>query len=475
MGNERVERAAVGNWLWRQGSGTLAAIDEASPRRGGSTSAPIQPRLPIKAAGTAPYLAGFTGFGTLGGGEHSHQRVRAMQERSDCAARSQGTGLQLAAQRGLVVAVGSTGRVDASGNLTLTGGGDLQIKIGGVLNPNLDAVQFASSRSSNSQNTGLNGTLTNLRGLTTLSATAVGGVNLLYRVNQNTLRGFDGDRMDVRPVDPFTSTVANSQGGIELLPGDSAIYLNTSGDLVLGTASDPGRVFTSNLSKLTASGAATIGQSWFSLWTEHTAINLLSAGGSLTPGTDAVIKPDTAARSNLGNADTGNRADTAIIYPSILRAVAGAGSIYYGNGASGGSTPATGSILLAPSARGALELLAGSSIYGGGYTIGMSGSDAPLPTPFRAAFVGYSADGRAAFSNTSPQGSLVDSQGKSVIGVPDTYPAVRLRPRHHRHDLAARRRSVIRAVLCGQWRYRRIVERHDPDLRTGWPRRGAHN
>ncbi|MES2032252.1 MAG: filamentous hemagglutinin family protein [Pseudomonadota bacterium] len=418
MTQNNVNSSGVGNWLWRQGTGS-AVTDSSGIATAWWINFGAYTSSPINGLPELPFMAGFTGFGTLGGGNIT---INAAGDAGII--RPRGDVVLAAAPRSqaLVVAVGSTGRVDASGNLTLTGGGDLQIKIGGVLNPNLDAVQFASSRLSNSQNTGLNGTLTNLRGLTTLSATAVGGINLLYRANQITLRGFDGDRTDVRPVDPFTSTVANSQGGIELLPGDSAIYLNTSGDLVLGTASDPGRVFTSNLSKLTASGTATIGQSWFSLWTDHTAINLLSAGGNLTPGTDAVIKPDTAARSNLGNADTGNRADTAIVYPSILRAVAGAGSIYYGNGASGGSTPATGSILLAPSAKGALELLAGTSIYGGGYTIGMSGSDAPLPTPFRAAFVGYSADGRAAFSNTSPQGSLVDSQGKSVVGVPDTYP-----------------------------------------------------
>ncbi|WP_371422753.1 filamentous haemagglutinin family protein [Tardiphaga sp.] len=414
MPHDNVNSSGVGNWLWRQGTGS--AVTDASGiatswwiNFGTYTSAPISNQP------ASPYMAGFTGFGTLGGGNVT---ITAAGDAGIITPRGD---IVLAASprsQALVVAVGSTGRVDASGNLTLTGGGDLQIKIGGVLNPNLDAVQFASGRLSNSQNTGLNGTLTNLRGLTTLSASAVGGINTLYRANQKTLRGFDGDRTDVRPVDPFTSTVANSQGGIELLPGDSAIYLNTSGDLVLGTASDPGRVFTSNLSKLTASGTATIGQSWFSLWTDHTAINLMSAGGNLTPGTDAVIKPDIAAGSKLGNADTG---DTAIVYPSILRAVAGAGSIYFGNSAGGGLS-STSSTLLAPSPKGALELLAGTSIYGGGYTIGMSGSDTPLPTPFRAAFVGYSADGRAAFSNTSPQGSLVDSQERSVIGVPDTYP-----------------------------------------------------
>ncbi|KZD24065.1 hypothetical protein A4A58_24765 [Tardiphaga robiniae] len=413
MPHDNVPSSGVGNWLWRQGTGS--AVTDASGiatswwiNFGAYTSAPISNQP------ASPYMAGFTGFGTLGGGNIT---INAAGDAGIIAPRGDIVVAAAPRSQALVVAVGSTGRVDASGNLILTGGGDLQIKIGGALNPNLDAVQFASSRSSNSQDTGLNGTLTNLRGLTTLSAAAVGGVNLLYRINPTTLRGFDGDLMDVRPVDPFTSSVANSQGGIELLPGDSAIYLNTSGDLVLGTASDPGRVFTSNLSKLTASGAATIGQSWFSLWTDHTAINLLSAGGNLTPGTDAFNRN---RNYNFGNANTG---DTATVYPSILRAVAGSGSIYYGNGAGGGgATPPTSSILLAPSTKGALELLAGTSIYGGGYGIGMSGSDAPLPTPFRAAFVGYQAGGTPEFSNTSPQGALVDSYGSSVIGISDTYP-----------------------------------------------------
>ena len=404
-----LQSSGVGNWLWRQGSGT--ALPDAS---GIATSWWINfgaySSLPIETQTASPYLVGFTGFGTLGGGNIS---ISAAGNAGIVTARGDNTVAAAPRSQALVVAVGSTGRVDAAGNLTLTGGGDLQIRIGGVLNPNLDAMQFGSSRLDNAQNIGLNGTVTNLRGMTMLSASAIGGINPLYRANATTLRGFDGDRMDVRPVDPFTSTVATSQGGIELLPGDSAIYLNTSGDLVLGTASDPGRVFTSNLSKLTASGTATIGQSWFSLWTDHTAINLLSAGGNLTPGTEAANRNYSFSNANLG--------DTATIYPSILRAVAGAGSIYYGNSVGGGKS-STSSTLLAPSASGALELLAGNSIYGGGYAIGMSGSDAPLPTPFRAAFVGYTSAGRSVFSNTSPQGSLVDHNGISIIALPDTYP-----------------------------------------------------
>ena len=406
--NVNLPSSGVGNWLWRQGSGT--ALPDAS---GIATSWWINfgayTSLPINNQTASPYLVGFTGFGTLGGGNIS---INAAGDAGIITPRGQ-TIAAAPRSQALVVAVGSTGRVDAAGNLTLTGGGDLQMRIGGVLNPNLDAMQFASSRLANDQNTGLNGAVTNLRGMTMLSASAIGGINLLYRANATTLRGFDGDRMDVRPVDPFTSTVANSQGGIELLPGDSAIYLNTSGDLVLGTASDPGRVFTSNLSKLTASGAATIGQSWFSLWTDHTAINLLSAGGNLTPGVEAAN-----ANYNFGNANIG---DTATIYPSILRAVAGAGSIYFGNSVGGGKS-STSSTLLAPSASGALELLAGSSIYGGGYAISMSGSDAPLPTPLRPALVGYTSGGRGVFSNTGPQGSLIDSDGRFLIGLPDTYP-----------------------------------------------------
>ncbi|MDP1159666.1 hypothetical protein, partial [Klebsiella variicola] len=83
----------------------------------------------------------------------------------------------------------------------------------------------------------------------------------------------------------FRATSSDARSGITLVPGDSAVYLETLGDLVLGGAGDPGRSQSPNRSAVSAGGENDTGQSWFSLWTDHTAINLISAGGNLTPST----------------------------------------------------------------------------------------------------------------------------------------------------------------------------------------------
>ena len=54
------------------------------------------------------------------------------------------------------MAVGSTGRVTADGELLLTGGGDMQVRIGGDLNPSLRARVNANDE----QNMNLTGVLT---------------------------------------------------------------------------------------------------------------------------------------------------------------------------------------------------------------------------------------------------------------------------------------------------------------------------
>src|SRR5690606_12890992 len=71
------------------------------------------------------------------------------------------------------------------------------------------------------------------------------------------------------------------------------------------------------------------------------------------------------------------------------------GSIYMGASAFGlslstrGQSMAEHSLLLAPSSNGSLTMLAGDSIYAGGYAVNQSGASlAVLPTPFRPAFVG---------------------------------------------------------------------------------------
>uniref|UniRef100_UPI001F14774E filamentous haemagglutinin family protein n=1 Tax=Alcaligenes xylosoxydans xylosoxydans TaxID=85698 RepID=UPI001F14774E len=291
--------------------------------------------------------------------------------------------------QGLVAAVGSTGRVGADGSLTLTGGGDLKVRLGGAWNPDFDATQHATQYTTNAQKPDLDGMVTNLRGTIQIAASAIGGARQLYRKNALQQPGFDGDAMDARPIDPFTSTLVAASGGITVVPGDTGVYLETLGDLVLSGVSDGGRVRTLNTSVQSPGSALTSGggQSWFSLWTPATAINLVSAGGNATPSTALTYMTEGSASVIKG--------DDVTVYPSILRVMAASGSIYYGRSIKTGApdTAPRGGLLLAPSASGELTFLAQQSIYGGGSPVSMSGADTALPTPFQPAYAGFDANG----------------------------------------------------------------------------------
>ncbi|MCW5298901.1 filamentous hemagglutinin N-terminal domain-containing protein [Herbaspirillum lusitanum] len=409
--------ASVGNWLWRQGTGSTASGTEAIPTAWWINFGAYVPSIDVDS--TDPYLVGFTGFGTLGGGNLS---IDAGGNAGILTRRGDVTGVASPRSQALVAAVGSTGRVGADGTLTLTGGGDLRIRVGGAVNANTSVSQYGNSGAS-IQNQDINGALINLRGMTSLTAGAIGGIQPRYRQLQAQVAGADGDAADTRSIDAFTSTIALSGSGLTLMPGDSAVYLDTLGDLVLATAADPGRVFSTNTTAFTAAGNryAGGGQSWFSLWTPRTAVNLFAAGGNLTPGTDVANQG-----SSIGNSNPG---DIVVVYPSILRATAATGSIYYGYSAApvSNSTPTTKSLVLAPSAKGALEFLAGNSLFGGAYPISMSGSDAPLPTPFNPAFAGFAANGAliAGSSNLSLNGTLSQDggySGKPSLGAANSFP-----------------------------------------------------
>lgn len=63
---EQVASVAVGNWLWRQGTGNDEIPTAWWINFGSYATQPLSGET-----GTAPYLVGFTGFGTLGGGNIS--------------------------------------------------------------------------------------------------------------------------------------------------------------------------------------------------------------------------------------------------------------------------------------------------------------------------------------------------------------------------------------------------------------------
>ena len=191
-----------GNWLWRQGSGSAAIGRQPTARWinfgtyvAGDINQPTDE------------LRGFTGFGTLGGGNLS------MDVGGD-AGRQQppvSDGLRQINPRSqaLVLAVGSTGRMQADGRLALTGGGDIELRVGGALNPALPTPYESS------------GSVTNLRGQTSLQAASFGRLDPLYGVKA---------ARDTRALDLFRAADVVTTGGIALYAGDSAFRLRSLGD-----------------------------------------------------------------------------------------------------------------------------------------------------------------------------------------------------------------------------------------------------
>ena len=151
------------------------------------------------------------------------------------------------------------------------------------------------------------------------------------------------------------------------------------------------------------------GNGWFTLWTPSTAINLFSAGGNLTPMT---VSNSRFLGEELSSDVTRVSADGRryFVYPSIVRAVAAGGNIVLADNAAGYDNPV---LLLAPSAGGQLEMLAGRSILANGaHAVSMSAADAPLPTPWRPAFSAFEvSNGNPILTNTSKDGVQPGSLG----------------------------------------------------------------
>ncbi|MGG6886640.1 UNVERIFIED_CONTAM: filamentous hemagglutinin family protein [Pseudomonas aeruginosa] len=375
--NAGYDSAAVGNWLWRQGSGSTAGTADATAWWINFGTYARQPGGDGAAAATQQL--GFTGIGTLGGGDLS---LKVAGDAGVIEARTSSVPQETSQRsQGLVLAVGGSGRVGADGQLTLSGGGDMDVRIGGALNPLTPFDQGSS----------LYGAMVNLRGNAQVRATSLGGIDLNYgRLDSQQVPG------ERRAYDPFVSTLGLANGGPTLVPGDATFSLNSLGDLVLQGVVDPGRTPLMNGTPYTsASGVEGYGLSGFSLWTERTAIDLTSAGGNLTPVSQGRTEQDT---------------DSALVYPAKLSAVALTGSLYYGNATLPENARSDRTALvLAPSSQGRLDLLAGDSIYAGGYSISRSGaSTGSLATPLNPSYQGYTGITRQV-DNLSSDGSRADT------------------------------------------------------------------
>lgn len=364
--------AMVGYWLWRQGG---AGISQ-------STAWWINFGTYAYDIGTGgPVLIGFTGIGTLGGGNVTID-----------AGRNAGVTIPSFSESGnqsgsLIVAVGATGRVQ-NGVLVQTGGGNVTINVGEALNP----AFFAPFTTSNVLS---GGEFVDVRGDVTIKAGSVGGLYLSYG---------NSAADDPRAISPFEAGLLSSSfsaagllplyGGPILIPGDSSITIQSRGDLVVSAAGDPGRVPDSNATSATTSIDWNLdpsvngeGYTWFSLWTQSTSIHLYSAGGNLSPILTGELGQDDSPEPAYPNT---------AIYPPSLTAIAISGSAYLPSSALGSAIV----LELAPAPNGQFELLAGKSIYGNAtYTQGsdtvplqidISGADpSQLPNPFNPAWYLY--------------------------------------------------------------------------------------
>jgi filamentous hemagglutinin family protein len=353
------DSAAVGQWLWRQGG--AGAGGDAS---WGVNTGTYAPSYASGGSTTGSYvLTGFTGFGALGGGNVT------IAAGGDAGLVSAPTS---SSSTGLVVAVASSSYVGSNGVRQTTGGGNVSITIGGVLNP------LAPTTSNGQIGTAANGTITDLRGVATIQAGAVGQLNGLDFGPASATAITGVPTTSIYSPTATTLTYATSLGGPALVPGDAQFVVSTRGDLALAGVGDATRVVQSG-----EPGANPLATSWFSLWTGATSVTLQSAGGNILPvAVDPASQYLNVAYSNaatpgsgysntsLNSATTGASASAGNFeFPSTLRVLADSGDILQAQGS--GSSP-TG-IELAPAATGQLDLLAGGSIYSA--NIDMSGAD----------------------------------------------------------------------------------------------------
>ncbi|VVE01906.1 hemagglutinin [Pandoraea aquatica] len=391
----------VGSWLWRQGSGSViptGGVPTAWWVNFGTYTAGKQSGSDV--FDTAPFLQGFTGLGTLGGGNVVLEAGgnAGMLESRMGPGNTEGP-RALARSEGLNVSVASTGRVSADGSqIVLTGGGDLDVRIGGGLNPVREVRAVAPTNNPITDlstwrigNLALNGTFTNLRGATRVEAGALGGFDAIFGGT---------DLSESRARDPYVAERGIGTGGPSLVLGDSTARVDTRGDLVIGGYGDATRTQQrTNGTPFSVNGTSYSGEgiSWFSLWTPSTAIDLFSAGGNLVP----ITTLGDNGRVGMNYSATDGR----FVLPATLRAVAANGSIYNGYSATGilgdDSNPSRGDtpVLLAPEPvsslfkvaadGGALEMIAGKSLYSSGYAISRSAADPKaLPTAQNPAFAG---------------------------------------------------------------------------------------
>ncbi|APD13380.1 filamentous haemagglutinin family protein [Pandoraea pulmonicola] len=334
------------NWLWRQGGAGLTQDPAAWGINFGSM-AQINPNSLTQS------IIGFQGIGTLGGGNLTLD-----------AGRNAGvmTSTNVFQSTGLDLAVASTGRVLSDGTVVQTGGGDLSVKVGGMLNGRPSLGQQSDSPSD------YFGNVTNLRGNASIDSGSIGTTAPFG--NGSYWKSFDPRVQLLTAIKGVTQT-----RGPTLIPGDGTMSVSARGDLVLGGVGDAGMIPTTDVNGgyyTTSAGAPSKGgYTQFTLFRPSTGVKLFSAGGDVMPMDGGV------SGNAINNAGT--------FFPGSLSVTAANGDIRFKTSMAP-DDPRTDLELIA-SPVGQLEMYAAGTIYGQGGTVSMSGADmAGLATPQHAYF-----------------------------------------------------------------------------------------
>ncbi|OXS93192.1 filamentous haemagglutinin family protein [Pandoraea apista] len=329
------------NWLWRQGGAGLTQDPAAWGINFGSL-AQVNPNSLTQS------IVGFQGIGTLGGGNLTVDAGR------NAGVMTSGNVLQ---STGLDLVVASTGRVLSDGTVVQTGGGDVSLKVGGMLNGRSSLAQ-QSDRPSD-----YFGNVTNLRGDASIDAGSIG--TMAPFGNGSYWKSFDPRVQLLTTIKGVTQT-----RGPTLVPGDGTVSMSARGDLVLGGVGDAGMIPTADTKGgYYTDSTGTVGKggyTQFTLFRPSSKVSLFSAGGDVMP-------MDGGASGNaINNAGT--------FFPGSLSVTAANGDIRFKTGMTP-DDPRTDLELIA-SPVGQLEIYAAGTIYGQGGTVSMSGADmVALATP----------------------------------------------------------------------------------------------
>lgn len=314
----------IGRWLWRQGG------DELDQRTAWGIN--FGQYRWWEERGTVE-LVGFSGIGTLGGGNVT---VRAGGDAGASVRTDISTLTNQYTVDTLNLVVAGSGRVDADGRLVQTGGGSLDVDVGGRMNTRLNDTDTGNDRPNG-------GLVLNLRGDIDVRA---GSIGRTMESGYGLIAADDPRASDLR--EPL-NRIAYSP--LDVVVGDGVASLRSRGDLNIGSGTDAGRVTVNGgATQAEAGGLSGSAIASFSLWTDRSAIDLFATGGDVhqTP------KPGSGL--------------FAVYDPARFTAVAANGSIVLDG------------LTLAPSASGDLQLFARDHVLGSASMSGATptSTNAPL-------------------------------------------------------------------------------------------------